>query len=350
MGEREESLSLHPNECRGPDRNSTVMCKCSEEASILTVNSLGKRSEAKQDAQYGVDLLCKLRAFGLGGSMSAKSRIVKPSLDGVCVHCSRRNGRQQSADSQAAQPASYPFHQRPSCVFCLHSHLDPHGGFDVYVYGPVWILHPTPKHTDPSRCGADPGRTIDVDVRPSVGICKPTNSPSRGWTNGVCQAAPSCPRNPTTLSAHPWCPSRFQTSRKTIAAGGATAVREDDKWPVLSHNGYGGATGRLGRRQAISTDGLETEAPNKTHKVMAHKGSSISRKPEAKRPPTRGTTNLKRPACFANLHPWSSCFVLALELSSRRSHHVIHKAWHGRVGVRPRVRSHPIPRGTNPKM
>ena len=139
MGEREESLSLHPNECRGPDRNSTVMCKCSEEASILTVNSLGKRSEAKQDAQYGVDLLCKLRAFGLGGSMSAKSRIVKPSLDGVCVHCSRRNGRQQSADSQAAQPASYPFHQRPSCVFCLHSHLDPHGGFDVYVYGPVWI-------------------------------------------------------------------------------------------------------------------------------------------------------------------------------------------------------------------
>ena len=183
-----------------------------------------------------------------------------------------------------------------------------------------------------------------------MGICKPTNSPSRGWTKRGCQASPSCPRNPTTLSAHPWCPSRFQTSRKTIAAGGATAVREDDKWPVLSQNGYGGATGRLGRRQAISTDGLETEAPNKTHKVMAHKGSSISRKPEAKRPPTRGTTNLKRPACFANLHPWSSCFVLALELSSRRSHHVIHKAWHGRVGVRPRVRSHPIPRGTNPKM
>ena len=85
---------------RGPDRNSTVMCKCSEEASILTVNPLGKRSETKQDAQYGVDL-CKLRAFGVGGAMAAKSRIVKPSLDGVCVHCSRRNGRQQSADSQA---------------------------------------------------------------------------------------------------------------------------------------------------------------------------------------------------------------------------------------------------------
>ena len=138
MGEREESLALHPNEGRGPDRNSTVMCKCSEETSILTVNPLGKRSETKQDAQYGVDL-CKLRGFGVGGAMAATSRIVKPRLDGVCVHCSRLRGC--IADSQAAQPASYPFHQRPfvSSVLCFHSHLDPHGGFDVYVYGPVWI-------------------------------------------------------------------------------------------------------------------------------------------------------------------------------------------------------------------
>ena len=32
--------------------------------------------------------------------------------------------------------------------------------------------HPTPKHKDTSRCGADPGRTIDVDVRPSVGLLR----------------------------------------------------------------------------------------------------------------------------------------------------------------------------------
>ena len=45
------------------------------------------------------------------------------------------------------------------------------GGADI-AYSMPYRPHPIPRPVDPSRCGADPGRTIDVDVRPCVGILR----------------------------------------------------------------------------------------------------------------------------------------------------------------------------------